>query len=209
MVKQFSLYSIFKRISTKGKNLKRLLKIILILLAVLIVSIVLFKIINVQNIVLKKIYPRKYSEYVEKYAEEYNIDPLLIYSLIKAESNFNPKVKSGSNAIGLMQVMEETAKETAKKSNIRLDDIVLLYEAEINIKIGVDYLSRLIKKYDGNELLALTAYNAGIGNVDKWIEAGTIKSNGEDIENIPFKETSMYVRKISRDYEMYKYLYNR
>ena len=64
----------------------------------------------------------------------------------------------------------------------------------------------LIQKYEVTEL-ALAAYNAGSGNVDKWIDSGTLKSDGSDIENIPYKETNMYVRKILRDYKIYKELY--
>ena len=64
-----------------------------------------------------------------------------------------------------------------------------------------------MKHYDGNELLALAAYNAGMGNVDNWIKEGTIKKDGSNIENIPYKETNNYVRKIMRDYKIYKSLY--
>ena len=187
--------------------MKKILKILIILAIIILMFFIIFKFINVPDIVARKIFPKKYSNYVEKYAEEYNIDPLLIYAIIKAESNFKPEVKSTSGAIGLMQIMEETAYEKADKINIKIDNVELLYEPEININIGVAYFSELIKKYKGNELLAIIAYNAGIGNVDKWIREGTIKPNGEDIENVPFKETNMYVRKIVKNYEIYKQLY--
>ena len=65
----------------------------------------------------------------------------------------------------------------------------------------------LLKHYDGNEQLAFAAYNAGMGNVDRWIKEGTIKENGSDLENIPFKETNNYVRKVVRNYKIYKKLY--
>lgn len=66
----------------------------------------------------------------------------------------------------------------------------------------------LLEKYDDNYLIALAAYNAGIGNVDEWIRKGIIKKDGSDIENIPYKETNNYVRKIVRDYKIYQELYN-
>ena len=68
-------------------------------------------------------------------------------------------------------------------------------------------ISNLIKRY-GNIELAVASYNAGIGNVDSWIEQGIIQENGENIENIPFKETNNYIRKILRNYKIYKQLYS-
>lgn len=134
--------------------------------------------------------------------EKYNIDSLLIYSIIKAESNFNSNAESNSSAIGLMQLMENTAQEIE-------EDITKekLYNAETNIKIGVEYFSKLLEHYD-NINLAIVAYNAGMGNVDKWIEQGIILEDGSNIENVPFKETNIYARKVLRDYEIYKKLYS-
>ena len=83
-----------------------------------------------------------------------------------------------------------------------------LFDPEKNIMIGVRYYSELLDMYEGNMLLALTAYNAGIGNVNSWITHGIIKKDGSDIENIPYKETNMYVRKIINNYKMYQKIYN-
>ena len=108
-----------------------------------------------------------------------------------------------------MQLMEETAKDVAQKHNI---DICMnhiqeeLYDSNKNIELGVCYLSTLLQKYHNKEV-ALAAYNAGIGTVDGWIEKGIIRKDGTDIENIPYKETNNYVRKILRDYKIYEYLY--
>ena len=82
-----------------------------------------------------------------------------------------------------------------------------LKNPETNIMIGTKYISDLLKKYDGNIGLSVAAYNAGRGKVDKWIEDGIIKKDGSDLENIPFKETNMYVRKVIRTYDLYKTLY--
>ncbi len=173
----------------------------------LIILIILFGILKIQNFILKKIYKTNYSEYVYKYSEENKIDPLLTFAIIKAESNFNRNIKSKSGAIGLMQLMESTALEEAEEVNQEIIVTESLYNPEINIKIGTKYYAKLIKKYNNNMLLALAAYNAGIGNVDKWIQEGIIKEDGSDIENIPFKETNNYVRKIVRDYKIYQSLY--
>ena len=180
----------------------------IIIIIALAIIFVLFKIVRVQNIALKKIYPTKYNEYVEKYSKENNVDKYMIYAIIKAESNFKSDVKSNSNAIGLMQLLENTAVEMS--NSIKQDEITekSLYDPEMNIKLGISYYSYLLKHYRGNNILALTAYNAGMGNVDNWIKKGVIKSDGSDIENIPYKETNNYVRKILRDYKLYVKLYN-
>lgn len=84
---------------------------------------------------------------------------------------------------------------------------VNLRDAEINIELGTKYFSNLLKQYNKNYNLAITAYNAGIGTVARWIKEGTIKEDGSDIENIPYKETNNYVRKILKNYKIYKELY--
>lgn len=187
--------------------MKRLLKILITLLILVSIIFILFKVIKIDDIIMKKIYPLKYSEYVEKYAEEYNMDKYMVYAIIKAESNFDENAKSSSNAIGLMQIMETTAIETANKINLEIAEEDL-FEPELNINIGLKYFTYLLNHYNNNYPLAIIAYNAGMGNVDSWIKNGTIKEDGTDIENVPYKETNNYVRKILRDYEIYKGLYN-
>lgn len=186
--------------------MKKLIKLLIIITIISLLYFILFKVIEIDNILMKKLYPIKYSEYVEKYAREYNIDKYMVYAIIKAESNFDEKAKSESNAIGLMQIMETTAIETASKMELEITEEDL-FNPEINIKIGLNYFAYLVEQYNNNYALAIVAYNAGIGNVNKWIENGTIKQDGTDIENVPFKETNNYVRKILRDYEIYKGLY--
>lgn len=156
----------------------------------------------------KLIYKKEYSENVTKYAKEYNVDENLIYAVIKAESNFKPNVKSNKDAVGLMQLMKDTAKEVAKRINIQISDDEFdekLLEPDLNINLGTKYLSILIEQYQNIEI-AVTAYNAGIGTVNNWIEKGIIKQDGSDVENIPYKETNNYVRKILRDYKIYSNL---
>lgn len=186
--------------------MKRIIKLLIIIIILLFIYYLLFGVIKVDDIVMKKIYPLKYSQYVEKYAEEYKIDKYMVYAIIKAESNFNEKAKSSSNAIGLMQIMETTAIETANKMSLNVTEEDL-FDPELNIKIGLKYFADLLKNYDNNYALAIIAYNAGIGNVDKWIADGIIQKDAKDLENVPFRETNNYVRKILRDYQIYKELY--
>lgn len=186
---------------------KKLIKRMMIFIILLAVIFVLFKLVRVQDIVLKNIYPITYQEYVEKYAEQNEIDKYMVYAIIKVESNFKPEVKSQSKAIGLMQLLEETAIEMSNSIENQTVTEEELYEPETNIKLGTSYYAYLLKHYKGNNILALTAYNAGMGNVDTWIKTGVIQSDGSDIENIPYKETNNYVRKILRDYQIYLRLY--
>ena len=188
--------------------LKILKKIVIIFIIWFALIIVLTQIFRVQDIILKKIYPLDFKEYVCKYTKENDIDPLLTFAIIKAESNFEPNSVSRSKAIGLMQLMEDTALEIAEKEKYtEYESKESLYNPEINIKIGTKYFKVLLENYDGSIELALTAYNAGMGNVRGWINDGTIKEDGSDIENVPYKETNSYVRKIIRDYKIYKDLY--
>lgn len=184
-------------------------KKIIIVLAIILVLFILLVPLNMPNRILKWIYPIKYDNFVEVYSKEYNVDKYLIYATIKAESNFNNDAVSSKEAKGLMQLMKETAKDICKKLEITIKDEEIetkLLEPEFNIRLGTKYISLLIEKYNSTEL-ALVAYNAGSGNVDNWIEEGIIKKDGTDVENVPYKETNNYVRKILRDYKIYKDLY--
>ncbi|MCF0125614.1 MAG: lytic transglycosylase domain-containing protein [Clostridia bacterium] len=166
-----------------------------------------------KNKILKIIYPKANSEIVTAYAEKYNIDEDLIYAVIKAESNFKNDAISNKNALGLMQIMEETAIDVVNKYadiiDLNKEDIDTkekILDVQNNINIGTKYLSVLLEKYQNIEI-AVSAYNAGTGTVDGWIEKNIIKPDGTDIENVPYKETNNYVRKILNNYKMYKHLY--
>ena len=159
-------------------------------------------VIIIRKIIFNNTYKIEYKEYVTESASSYGVEEALIYSIIKNESGFNEKATSVSNAQGLMQIMYSTAQEVSKKNNIELNEEKIL-NPEINIKIGTIYISNLISKYKSLEL-ALAAYNAGSGNVDKWITQGIINDDASNIENIPYKETNLYVRKVIRDYKIYE-----
>ncbi len=181
-------------------------KKVIFLIVIVLIFLIIF---SFKDKLLTIIYPRTYNEIVEKYAKEYNIQEDFILAVIKAESNFDNKIKSHKGAIGLMQIMEDTAIEIASKEGLQIDESNVkekLLDPDININIGTKYLQELIEKYDNIEL-ALTAYNAGTGNVNKWIEDGIIKKDGSNIEKVPFKETNKYVRTILRNYRIYREIY--
>lgn len=179
-------------------------------IAIIVVIFILLVPLNIPQKVLKMIYPTEYSNYVELYSEKYNVDKYLIYAVIKAESNFDNDAVSSKEAKGLMQLMKTTAKEISKRLEMTLTDEEIenkLLDPEFNINLGTKYISLLIEKYNSIEL-ALVAYNAGSGNVDNWLEQGILEKDGSNIEEVPYKETNNYVRRILRDYKIYINLYN-
>ena len=186
------------------KNKYKIIISTVIMILIIAILFVLFK-----DKLLKILYPKTYSEIISVYAEEYDVEENLIYAVIKAESNFDSSAVSNRDAIGLMQIVEETAIDVAKKNNIDIDTENIeeeILDIDNNINIGTKYLSTLLTQY-GNIEVALAAYNAGIGTVNNWIEKQVIQADGSDIENIPYKETNNYVRKILRDYRIYNELY--
>ncbi|MBQ3053530.1 MAG: lytic transglycosylase domain-containing protein [Clostridia bacterium] len=153
----------------------------------------------------KAVYPLKYSDYVEKYAENYKIDKYLVYSIIKAESEFKFNARSEKGAVGLMQIMPSTGKEIAQKLGIENFSEEVLLNPEININIGCYYLSYLLNKYDGNIKTAVAAYNAGYGNVDNWLAVEQIDFlSGQEI---PFGETKKYLLKVEKNLDNYFNIY--
>ena len=180
---------------TKGKKNK-----VIIIALFLVLIVVLLGPIGFGEKMMKIMYSKKYENLVVIYSEKYQVDSDLIFALIKAESNFNSSAVSGKGAKGLMQLMEETAKDVSKKTDLKIEPDEIgekLLQADVNIELGTKYISILLEKYN-NTAIALTAYNAGIGTVDNWIEKGVIKKDGEDIQNIPYKETNSYMERIEK-----------
>lgn len=155
----------------------------------------------------KGIYPIKYSEYVEKYSDEFGIPESVIYAVIKTESNFDATAISSASAHGLMQLTEETFFDVAKmlgESPSAFD----IYEPDVNIRYGTRYLLYLYEMYDGNWSTVFAAYNAGLGNVNNWLDDYSLSDGRGGLKSIPFKETRNYVRKVNKAIEVYEKLYN-
>lgn len=177
---------------------------------IILIICVLFYIITIYFI-NRVVYPITYKELVIKEAKKEQIDPYLIFAVIKKESAFDKDAISSKGAKGLMQVMDKTAKDIVKNNSNRFTnpDKYNIFDEKTNITIGTIYLKQLLNRYDNNLTMALAAYNAGLGNVDKWKTDNSIYVNEElIIENIPFKETKDYVKKVLNSYEKYKRIYN-
>jgi soluble lytic murein transglycosylase len=139
-------------------------------------------------------------------------DRALVHSIVRQESEFNAKAKSSAGASGLMQLMYPTAKEVGRKLNHRVTN-TSLNNPKMNIVLGSNYLSQLLNKYNGSYVLAIVAYNAGGGNVDKWIKKSgdprkfkNIDRVVEWIEKIPFSETRGYVQYVLSNLQIYRNL---
>jgi soluble lytic murein transglycosylase len=142
-------------------------------------------------------YPLRYEQIVRGHADNYSLDPALLAAVIYQESKFKADARSTSGAIGLMQLLPDTAKGIALHtggSAFRVDD---LYDPEINVRYGAWYLRHLLRKYR-DERSALAAYNAGQDNVDRW------RRNGQEIQ---FSETRAYVDRVEQLKEIYRNAY--
>ena len=156
----------------------------------------------------KQSYPLKYSEYVELYSEQNNIPIELTYAVIRSESSFRPDATSSIGAKGLMQITDETLDwirfRMGEKEDVSYD---ILYDPKENIKYGTYLLRLLIDEFNSTDT-ALCAYHAGWGNVKEWLENTSYSSDGMTVENIPFKDTDSYVKKVIHTMNIYKKLYS-
>ena len=151
---------------------------------------------------LETLYPRPYEPEVRRSCKEFDVDPHVVWAIMRQESAFNSNATSWVGASGLMQLMPATAKDEANKLKLKDFDI---YSPETNIRLGVAHLSWLLGRLKKLPL-ALAAYNAGIGNVSRWLPDGDFDIT-EWIEEIPFDETLTYVRKVMANYKIYSALY--
>lgn len=179
--------------------MKKLIKLMALFLLIVLV-------LNIGKIA-KVLYPVKYEAYIYQYASMYKIDPYLVMGMIKTESNFNESAVSNKDAKGLMQIMEPTAQWLSERMN--LDDFSYddIYEPEQNIKMGCYYIAYLLSMYNGNTKTALAAYNAGFGNVDKWLHDEAYSSDQINLLSIPFPETRRYITKVINNQKVYAALY--
>ncbi len=145
-----------------------------------------------------------YEKYVYCYAAVYDLEPALVFGVIRTESNFDPRATSHQNARGLMQITDETlnwaiARE-GHEADYRGQD---LYDPEVNIKYGCLILSSLLEEF-ADEETALAAYNAGRGNVLKWLKDSRYSADGKTIRKTPFKETNNYIKKVQKYQTIYR-----
>jgi soluble lytic murein transglycosylase len=154
----------------------------------------------------KQVFPAGWGDLVAEQATRFGVDPLLMLAMMRQESSFDPRAQSGAQAMGLTQVVPPTARSIA--SRLGRDDFALrdLFKPEVSVEFGTWFLSTLLGEYRGRVFPALTAYNAGGGNVGRWLQRF-----GDDpdllVEQIPFNETQAYLRIVYDNYWHYLNLY--
>jgi len=153
------------------------------------------------------LFPRPYWDSLRRYSDENGLDPYLVSSLIRQESEFNPGAVSRANALGLMQLLPRTGKGEAKEAGIKAYNTDSLFDPNINIQLGTRYFRKMVDHFNGQVEYALAAYNAGESRVEEWRGAGSYRDIDEFVESIPFTETREYVQAIVRNAEVYKQVY--
>lgn len=157
----------------------------------------------------EKAYPRAFDTPVEYYADQFGLEEEFIWSIMRAESRYKADIASPVGAKGLLQLMPNTSRQVARMlgdSHFHTDTLV---QPEVNIRLGSRYLHRLSKKFEGNMALVAAGYNAGPHRVESWLVSFGHLEMDEFIDHIPFLETRNYVKKVIRNYGIYKQLYSK
>jgi soluble lytic murein transglycosylase len=152
------------------------------------------------------LFPQPFWLDLKKFASQNALDPYLVASLIRQESEFNPGAVSKANAVGLMQLLPKVGSAVAKQAKLRHFSATQLFTPEINLQLGTRYFRQMVDKF-GTFEYALAAYNAGSNRVDDWLGQGKYRDSQEFVESIPFTETREYVQAILRNANVYRQLY--
>ncbi|WP_217596313.1 lytic transglycosylase domain-containing protein [Cohnella sp. GbtcB17] len=157
----------------------------------------------------KMVYPIQYQKEIQSNADRYAVDPRLIAAVIRVESNFEPDAVSPKGAIGIMQIMPDTAEWILKQDDFGSITTKLAGErADAGIRLGAWYLKDLLRQFEGDTVKSLAAYNAGPGKVKQWLREGTWDGREETLSDIPYGETRRYVQKVLFYHKKYDELYD-
>ncbi|MBQ7821839.1 MAG: lytic transglycosylase domain-containing protein [Clostridia bacterium] len=189
--------------STKTRTTKQRSCLPVIVITILITVVLIAAAGELNERRLMHMYPQKYSEYVELYAEKYNVPTEIVYAVIHTESGFDPVAVSSAGAVGLMQITPDTYDWLLY---IRKEEKVSeLTDPVISIDFGTYFLSYLYNKF-GDWSTAFAAYNAGMNRVSEWLEDTRYTKNGV-LEYIPYVETRNYVNKVNNTLIKYEQIY--
>lgn len=153
------------------------------------------------------LFPRPYWNDLKKFSVANGLDPYLVASLIRQESEFNPAAVSRANAVGLMQLLPQTGKLVARQEKLKRYSPTQLFTPTVNLQLGTRYFRGMVDQFGGSFEYALAAYNAGSDRVEEWMGQGKYRDQQEFVESIPFTETREYVQAILRNAAVYKQLY--
>jgi soluble lytic murein transglycosylase len=157
--------------------------------------------------ILVQAYPDLYWDLILEVTDGFRYDPRVFHALVREESSFNPNARSWAGARGLSQLMPRTARGVAAAMRMRVTN-AQLNDPRTNLRIGSWYLNKAFKRYQDNAFLAVASYNAGPGNVGKWLDRFGDLPTDEFVERIPIRETRDYVRRVLGTYQLYRVLYD-
>ncbi len=153
------------------------------------------------------LFPRPYWLDLKRFSAANGLDPYLVASLIRQESEFNPVAVSRANAVGLMQLLPRTGKLVAHEEKLKRYSATQLFTPAVNLELGTRYFRGMVDQFGGSFEHALAAYNAGSDRVEEWMGGGPYRDSPEFVESIPFTETREYVQAILRNAAVYRQLY--
>lgn len=159
------------------------------------------------SFVWKWMYPIKYMEEIKQSSQRFQMDPMLILAIIRTESSFDTKQISHKGAVGLMQLMPDTAKWVIEQAGFDPMAIEYLDDPKVNIDIGTWYIKFLLNQFNGDLVRAIAAYNAGPGKVNQWLSNQQWDGTLEKVSEIPYKETRHYVQRVLYYQNRYEQIY--
>jgi soluble lytic murein transglycosylase len=157
--------------------------------------------------ILRLMFPLYHYDVIEQSANEVDVDPLLVAAIVRVESKFKETNVSRAGAIGLMQLMPDTAEWIAEQSGLAYNNPQDLAQPGVNIRLGSWYVAYLEKRFNGNRIAAIAAYNSGPSRVDNWLKQGTWDGTLDHLDQIPVGETRHFVQRVLYNYERYKSIY--
>lgn len=156
-----------------------------------------------------QMYPWEFRALTQRTAVSSDLDPFTLAALVQAESGWDPGATSRQGALGLMQVMPDTARFVARRIGVAEPVPEKLYDPELNLRLGAWYLADLRRQFGGRMVPAIAAYNSGAENVQQWLAQGRWDGTAAHADRIPFAETRAYVQRIDRSTTWYRRLYDR
>ncbi len=175
---------------------------------ILLILIISMLILSQMNWFWRLIYPLKYEDIIIINAQEYDIDPALVAAMIFVESKYISSAQSHRGAMGLMQIMPDTGHWIAEQlavSNFKEDKLL---DPVINIMFGCWYIDSLMQQFNKQLIVVLAAYNAGRGNVKRWLDNKNWDGRNATIGDLPFDETKNYIKQVLEVYKKYKKIYS-
>lgn len=190
----------------KRKKHKIILPILLLIVAIAAGMVLLVA--NSYHRYQRAAYPLRYTELITQYSDTYGITPSLVCAVICVESHFQPEATSHAEAVGLMQLTADTFRWAQTRAGVKEQQgAEALTDPETNIRFGVYTLRLLYEQFDDTETV-LAAYNAGQGNVRRWLSDAQYSADGVHLDQIPYAETENYVKRVKKAQTIYQKLYS-